>query len=116
MDMPMFALGNVLHGGSPRVKQMFACDHHIPCQRFLNVIHPDCETVYSDITERKPEDTPATDLYIWGPPCQSFSVAGLGLGRHDERGRLPKYSLAYIRHSRPPLTIMETGWESTHDV
>jgi site-specific DNA-cytosine methylase len=33
---------------------------------------------YSDVTERSPKATPATDIYVNTSPCQPFSMMGSG--------------------------------------
>ena len=109
MDAPLTALHKLIThaGGSPRVRHVFSCDFHHPCQQYIRLIHPDCEVVYDDITKRDPKATPPTDVYIWGPPCQSFSTASLCRGAEDLRGQLPKFSLRYIKAHRPRLTLMD---------
>ena len=108
MDTPLTALSHILAGGSPRVRHVFSSDSTNGCRKYIRLIHPACEQLYEDVVDRDPKTTTAVDLYCWGPPCQSFSIAGKNLGIRDERGQLPKYSLKYIKAHKPRLTIMET--------
>ena len=106
LDMPAFALPFVLDNPS-KIRHVFACDASPSCRQFVALVHKP-QKIYADITDRDVTSVPACDLYMWGPPCQSFSTAGLCEGANDPRGQLPKYSLKYIKVHRPRLTIMET--------
>jgi site-specific DNA-cytosine methylase len=50
---------------------------------------------------------PAVDLYVAGPPCQSFSAAGLKLGLADPRGQLLNVSVKYIEDKKPAAFVLE---------
>ena len=47
------------------------------------------------------------DLVIGGPPCQSFSMAGLREGLNDPRGLLPFEFLRVVREALPKAFVME---------
>ncbi len=51
----------------------------------------------------------AVDLYVAGPPCQSWSTAGSGLGLEDLRGRgITFYNcLEYVCTKRPRVAVIE---------
>jgi len=68
----------------------------------INVITP---KNYGDITQIKPEDIPDYDLFTGGFPCQSFSVAGKGLGELDPRGTL-FYEIIRINEVKKPKYML----------
>lgn len=49
---------------------------------------------------------PAADVIISGPPCQSFSMAGKGLGEADPRNGWPA-NIAAVRKVRPRMFLAE---------
>lgn len=58
-------------------------------------------------------------LVIGGPPCQSFSLAGLRKGLDDERGRLLFEYVRVVRESLPTAFVLEnvkglTNWDHGH--
>ena len=62
---------------------------------------------YDDITKRDNRTAPYVDLYVFGFPCQAFSVSGKMLGFEDTRGTLFFNSLDYIAEKRPRYFIAE---------
>ena len=105
----MFALKMLERtGGIPPVHHIFSCDHTPACRKFLKAAHdPGPEHVYDDVENREVKQVPYCAVYIWGPPCQSFSSNGKRKGVADKRGTLARFSLRYIKHRRPKLTIMD---------
>ena len=71
MDMPLFALANM----NVNFTQVFACESDHGCRRLIKHVHK-ASRVYRDIVTRPFCTSDATDLYIWGAPCQPFSTAG----------------------------------------
>lgn len=71
-----------------------------------NSIH-ETAFVAQDITKVKPEDLPDCDMICYSPPCQSFSVAGKGLGTADPRGTLFWDALRIIQEKKPKYCLME---------
>ena len=62
--------------------------------------------IYSDI--REPRDPPTVDLYVAGPPCQSYSRLALqASGLQDARGTVFLSVLDYIRSRRPGVFVLE---------
>ena len=109
MDMPLFALRALERtGGIPPVRHLFSCDNAAPCRRFIEATHP-AEHMFDNVESRDVAEVPKCDVYIWGPPCQSFSTSGRGAGVKDKRGVLSRFSLRYIKHHKPKLTIMDFG-------
>lgn len=58
-------------------------------------------------------------LVIGGPPCQSFSLAGLRKGLDDERGRLLFEFVRIVRETLPKAFVLEnvkglTNWDHGH--
>lgn len=62
---------------------------------------------YDDITTRNQVEAPYSDLYIFGFPCQEFSLAGNRKGFEDTRGTLFFNSLSYIKEKRPRVLTGE---------
>lgn len=63
---------------------------------------------YGDLTQFEEwPDVGTIDLLVGGTPCQSFSVAGLGEGLSDPRGRLAIHYLAACARYRPRWFVWE---------
>lgn len=60
-----------------------------------------------DITKVIGNEVEDIDLFVFSPPCQTFSVAGNQLGFDDKRGVLFFDSLRIIENKRPPICLME---------
>ena len=50
---------------------------------------------------------PVVDLYVAGPPCQSFSPLGARLGLEDFRGVVFYHVLCYLKDKRPRCVVIE---------
>jgi len=91
-----------------KFKVRFASDileeaHQLAAYRPVN--KPDI--MYHDVLERKAEEVPYTDVYIWTPPCQAFSSAGKGAGIDDPRAKVLSAGIKYIVNHKPRVAIME---------
>ena len=62
---------------------------------------------YGDCTKIDPNDIPDFDLLTGGFPCQSFSVAGKGLGVDDDRGLLFNDILRVLKVKKPTHILLE---------
>ena len=62
---------------------------------------------YGDITKINPKTLPDFDLLCASPPCQSFSIAGKGLGKNDQRGRLFENTINIMKIKQPKFAIYE---------
>jgi DNA (cytosine-5)-methyltransferase 1 len=62
---------------------------------------------YGDCTKINPEELPDFDLLTGGFPCQSFSVAGKGLGEQDTRGTLFHDIIRIAEVKRPKYILLE---------
>lgn len=71
-----------------------------------NAIHGS-NFVAKDITKLIAEDVPDCDVFCYSPPCQSYSVAGNGLGIEDARGTLFYDALRIIEAKKPKYLLME---------
>ena len=69
--------------------------------------HPHTTFVQSDICDIKPEDIPACDGFIGGPPCQSWSVAGKQRGLEDARGQMFLVYINLIKVKKPKFFLIE---------
>lgn len=57
----------------------------------------------TNITEQLEE----TDVLVYSPPCQSFSIAGKHKGTTDHRGTLFWHALEVIKQTKPKVAVME---------
>ena len=89
-------------------KAVFGSELHETTRQIYYGLHGDKAKLYFDIFERP--KTQACDLYIAGPPCQTWSTLGTGAGLDDLAGRgLVFYScLEYIREQRPRAVVLES--------
>jgi DNA (cytosine-5)-methyltransferase 1 len=62
---------------------------------------------YGDITKIVPEELPDFDLMTGGFPCQSFSIAGKGLGELDPRGTLFYEIIRIAEVKKPKIMVLE---------
>jgi DNA (cytosine-5)-methyltransferase 1 len=62
---------------------------------------------YGDCTKIDPHDIPDFDLLTAGFPCQSFSVAGKGLGEQDTRGTLFHDIIRIAEVKKPEWMLLE---------
>ena len=87
-------------------KHVFTSESCAVVQR-LGATHSRAELVYKDARESLARDRPDVDVYIAGPPCQDFSVAGQRAGLSGARGKLFEVCLQFVRVRRPVLFIIE---------
>jgi len=62
---------------------------------------------YGDCTKIKPEELPDFNLLTAGFPCQSFSMAGKGLGELDTRGTLFNEIIRIAEVKKPKYMLLE---------
>lgn len=68
--------------------------------------HPNAELVIGDICKISSDDIPNNFFgLVGGPPCQSWSAAGNGLGLEDKRGRL-FYEYIRVLQDKQPLFFL----------
>jgi len=77
------------------------------CNELLKHHYPNTNN-YGDITKQRGWELPdGIEFVCGGPPCQSFSVAGLRKGLDDPRGNLSLEYLAFIERASPRWILME---------
>lgn len=87
-------------------KLKWACDNHKAAkQAFLD--NYDVDVFYDDIYDMDEKKIEPVDFYMFGFPCQSFSIQGLRGGFNDTRGTLVFESLRIIKEIRPKYFIAE---------
>ncbi|WP_405298662.1 DNA cytosine methyltransferase [Methanobrevibacter sp.] len=69
--------------------------------------HPNVALNNSDIRTLSSDDIPDCDGFIGGPPCQSWSEGGLGLGINDERGKVFLDYIRLIKEKKPKFFLIE---------
>lgn len=62
---------------------------------------------FGDCTKINPEELPDFDLLTGGFPCQSFSIAGKGLGEQDTRGTLFHEIIRIAEVKKPRYMLLE---------
>jgi len=62
---------------------------------------------FGDCTKINPNELPDFDLLTGGFPCQSFSVAGKGLGELDTRGTLFNEIIRIAEVKKPKMMLLE---------
>ena len=85
-------------------KLVFACDID-PVVKETYLLNHTCEIFYDDIYAIT--NPPPVDLMVVGFPCQSFSLAGKGLGLNDPRGKVVLRAFDVIAMCKPRYVIME---------
>jgi len=87
-------------------KLKWACDNNKSAKKaFLDNF--EVETFYDDIYDMNEKEIEPVDFYMFGFPCQSFSINGLRGGFEDTRGTLVFESLRIIKEIRPKYFIAE---------
>jgi DNA (cytosine-5)-methyltransferase 1 len=87
-------------------RHVFSCDIDQYCKRVITKIYQPGR-FYDDISTRAHEEVEPLDLYVFGFPCQAFSLCGRQLGFDDVRGTLFFNSADFIRVNRPKIFIAE---------
>ena len=86
---------------------MFGSEIHASTRQIYHGLHGGNTNLHFDIFKRPLP--PTCDLYVAGPPCQTWSSLGKGAGLDDLSGRgLVFYScLKYISDQRPRAVVLE---------
>lgn len=63
--------------------------------------------IFTDITKIDPKKVPNMDLFVFGSPCQSYSIQGQRRGLEDTRGTLVYDGLRIIQAQQPKYFIYE---------
>ena len=108
MDASSTAMDRIFNDDPNKFVLMMASDI-LPEAHKLQAAKPGHQPKHSfnDVSERTNEEEPDSDIYVWTPPCQSFSAAGKGDGVQDPRGKLMAYGVRYVASRRPRCAIME---------
>ncbi len=77
------------------------------CSELLKQKFPNIKN-YGDITKHREWKLPRSiDFLCGGPPCQSYSLAGLRKGMEDSRGNLSLEYLSFLKQTQPRWILME---------
>ena len=63
--------------------------------------------IYRDILERDLDAVPHVQLYVTGPPCQSFSHLNVHQKKGDPRQEVFEQCICYIDEKRPTIFVIE---------
>ncbi len=102
IDSPLWALDNA----GIKYDHVFSCESDSKLRTILQLAH-NPQILCPNVKTRDNNTAPPVDLFVLGPPCQSFSSAGKNRGIADPKGWLVWYSLDYIRHQRPAAVLVE---------
>ena len=105
MNSTSVALGRILPN---KFNVVFSSEIQPECVALQKVMEAGQRIVkYGDVTKRSIDAMPYSDVYVWTPPCQSFSAAGKRNGTHDARGKLLAVGVKYTVAKMPRVAIME---------
>ena len=98
-----------LHLLGVKVKAVFTTEQDEVVRMLYRHLHDKKERIDHDVCSAALPARPAVDLYIAGPPCQSWSVQGKRMGLDDIRGRglVFYHCLKYVREMRPRVVVFE---------
>ena len=80
------------------------------CRTYKNNLlknHPNAISICSDIKDLDIKSLPIVDGFLYGFPCNDFSLVGESLGIKGKFGGLYKYGVDYINHSNPLFIFAE---------
>ena len=79
----------------------------MPLRKLAAYLHR--PAVIMDDATKPVDELPKVDLYMLGPPCQSWSTAGKRGGVHDKKGRgkLLFNCKTYVREKTPKIVVVE---------
>lgn len=99
----------------------WATDYHkdtcATYQENLGEKHPKCRVIQSDIRSVNIEKLPKVDGFLYGFPCNDFSLVGETRGLDGTFGPLYSYGVKYINHANPQFIFAEnvTGFSSANE-
>lgn len=80
------------------------------CRTYKNNLlknSPDALSICSDVKDLDIESLPIVDGFLYGFPCNDFSLVGESLGINGKFGGLYKYGVNFINHSNPLFIFAE---------
>jgi len=92
-------------------ESVWATDYHPDtCETYatnIKKIHPDCEVIHSDIKDVDIDSLPKVDGFLYGFPCNDFSMVGETKGLDGKYGPLYSYGIKYLNHANPQFIFAE---------
>jgi DNA (cytosine-5)-methyltransferase 1 len=85
---------------------VFATDNNIYCKKSYDA-NFNLPLTLQDFNTIDPTTIPEADIYVGGPPCQDYSLAGSMAGVEGSRGILIKKFVELIEIKRPKWVIIE---------
>ena len=104
----MEAIGFALRLLAVPVVHAFCVETNVHCRRFIRQnfrVNP--RHIHKDVRKLCMRSLPDVDLFVAGPPCQPFSIAGKREGASTSDGLLVDYCLQYINAHHPRLFLIE---------
>jgi len=95
-------------GNTLSFQHAFATDYdEDSCKTFRRNIAGNKEVICSDIKEIDIESLPSVDGFLYGFPCNDFSMVGESKGLDGKFGPLYSYGVSYINHHSPKFFLAE---------
>lgn len=96
---------------------VFACEIDKFARQSYKAIYNPTHDFHSDIREVDGKDYKDVDLFVWGFPCQDYSIAGKRAGLEGQRGTLFYEGARITKEMRPKYFIAENvkGLLSSND-
>ena len=92
-------------------ESVWATDYHPDtCETYATNIkkfHPDCDVIHSDIRNVDIDSLPKVDGFLYGFPCNDFSMVGETKGLDGKYGPLYSYGVKYVNHANPQFFFAE---------
>jgi DNA-cytosine methyltransferase len=108
LDTGFIVAKKILARVGRRAENVFTCDSALVCKKIMAHTCP-AKVHYDDICKRDTTSMEPVDVFMFTPPCGSFSAAGLKDGVEAQQGRLLFASLDYIRVHKPRAIVMENS-------
>ena len=92
-------------------ESVWATDYHADtCETYatnIKKIHPACDVIHSDIKDVDIDSLPKVDGFLYGFPCNDFSMVGETKGLDGKYGPLYSYGIKYLNHANPQFIFAE---------
>ena len=106
IETPVVALKSLLKDQDIEVKHVSATEKDKAARKVI-IENQMPDVLIIDINKREIEQMPDMDIYVAGPPCQDYSLAGSMAGDASERGMIIFKCVKAIIEKKPMVAILE---------